>query len=114
MRRRFQFSLRWLLVVILAIACPLAWVGPNVNLVRQRTALIQRRNDANCAVSVVERLRTLPKMNKLSWLRIALGDRPHGFILCHDELDPSGRELLNAKALFPEATVLKGWRRVND
>ena len=109
---RPQFTLRSLLVAMLVVACPLAWIANDMNAVRRRRLLIAQGYNLHGAIAIGGQLRGMPAQPDISWLRRLLGDSPKGIIFYFRELDSTGDELARAKALFPEATVLEGWHRV--
>ena len=110
MSRRFQFSLRTLLVVTTVIGGPCAWVAYNTNLVRQRNAM---RSGFRSGFSVpgascfLHRVADQPlgPGHPLPWLRRALGDKPVQRLLYMPDRDPDGSELRRAEALFPETEI---------
>ena len=82
-------------------------------MVRQRRALIAKGYEETSAIQVVSHLRGVRATRDVSWLRKLLGDRPMGVVFYDRQHDPTGNELRRAQQLFPEATVLEGWKRVH-
>ena len=108
MPRRFQFSLRALLVVTAVIAGPCAWVAYNANIVRQRKAMeAEFVLISNSSLHFVGRLGGQMRKQSLPWLCRALGDEPIEALSYMADRDPDGSELRRARELFPEAEILE-------
>jgi hypothetical protein len=102
MGRRFQFSLRALLVVMLAITPLLAWLAYNLNLVRERKAFL-RQYDAHLFQPNFSADTTVPI--KVSWIRRALGDEGLDEVYFDSERDPASPTVMRMRRLFPEAII---------
>ena len=107
MRRRFQFSLRALLVAILAVGVACAWVGNAAFVTRQRQALMLRFDEHHyclCAVAApsCRHTKTVP------WIRQVFGDYAVELLFYNPSADPAGAQLRQVQSLFPE-TEIWGW-----
>jgi hypothetical protein len=106
MPRRFQFSLRPLLVTMAVLAAPCAWVAHNARMVRQREATRLEfwvGGDLSCFLPIGEN--TIPFEQHLPWLRRVLGDDIGRVLLYMPDGDQSGSKLLRVRSLFPEAEI---------
>jgi hypothetical protein len=108
MSRRFQFSLRAMLLVIALVAAPAAWFAQNTNLVRQRKQLLDQRL-WHFGFSLHEVGVDCPDP-EIPWIRRTLGDRPVSVLFYEQWKDTTGEELKQVEALFPEAKTY-GWPR---
>lgn len=95
MLRRFQFSLRTLLIVVALLALPCAYVGWEAKIVAQRKSWLEAHPDTD---------HTFPpglEPGEISWVRRWLGDEERCQInvrgFSQDELETTSK-------LFPEAT----------
>ena len=99
-RRRFQFHLRTLFVVVTLASIPCAYVGWQAKIVRERKAWIEAHPNTVTFLStdptVPNYFGVKPAENPLSLVRRWLGDKPMQSIEFSDE---DGL----AAALFPEA-----------
>src|SRR4051812_15210089 len=83
-RRRFQFRLQTLLIVVTLLAVPMAYVGWQAKIVTDRRHLRELIAGAGGTVTVNLPAKSgtnpapLPQPN---WLRSLLGDEPAGFII---------------------------------
>lgn len=98
MPRRFQFSLRWLLLAIALVSLPLWMVAKELQVIRQREAFMAEDNGLILYICGND--------ESVSWLRQVLGDRPRQQI----QYDPAFRRptretLRRAAELFPEARI---------
>jgi hypothetical protein len=115
-RRWFSFSLRALLVLVLIVALPMAWLSWQLSIARDRLAML-KQIEVECGDSILpfnsivgdNEMRAyfdpyVPKpAGKLPWYRTIFGDRLVPLIC----LPPStsGNELAKIKNTFPEAKV---------
>lgn len=98
MPRRFQFSLRGLLLAIALVSLPSWMVAKELQIIRQRDAFMAEDNGLVLYVC--------GNYKSVSWLRQVLGDRPKQKI----QYDPAFRRptretLRRAAELFPEARI---------
>jgi hypothetical protein len=106
--RRFQFSLRALLVATALVAGPVAWVAHNANFVSQRKAMWLWIRDSGHSCFDDVGAKPLGPERPLPWLRRALGDWPVRVLFYLPDGDPDGSELRRVRSLFPEAEIY-GW-----
>ena len=93
-KRRWQFSLRTLLIVVTLAALPCAWVGYSLNWIRERHIFVER---THCRVINQGNLCLPPAQAPgLLWLFEEIG---FDLVLCKDS------EIDEAKRLFPESSV---------
>jgi hypothetical protein len=101
--RRFQFSLRTLLIVVTAICLALGgYVGWQKKIVRDRKAML---------VKIVERerhpYREWPGLYRMNWIREWLGDQPIVEIVLPPDSSFQNQDFDEIEAAFPEAHVHK-------
>jgi hypothetical protein len=96
-RRRFQFRLRSLMIVVTLLAIPLGYVGWQAKIVRKRNAMLENPRVAN---SIRE---TVDGKPMISWLRRLLGDQDYAEIYVGGNV--SAEEITNYRLAFPEAEV---------
>jgi hypothetical protein len=108
-RRWYQFRLRTLLIVVVVVAIPCAYVAREAKIVAERRAWLEAHgstqpydpSDGYLPPPVVQ-----GDSNKSpSMIRIWLGDEPHSIILIGHS---TAVEQAAAAALFPEADI-RGW-----
>jgi hypothetical protein len=97
--RRFQFSLRAMLVSVMLAS---AWPAYNANLVYGRRAFL-KEHDANVFEPSYSSEPTEPV--ELSWIRRAMGDQPLDEALFDSESEPGSRAVKQMRWLFPEAII---------
>jgi hypothetical protein len=114
MPRRFQFSLRALLIATALFACTCGWVAHNANIVRQGQA-ISLGFDGYSGHSSFRIIGAKPFGSEPSipWFRRALGDWPVEVLFYTPRGDPDGSELRRVRSLFPEAEIY-GWPANED
>ena len=98
-RRWLRFSVRTLLVAV-TIFC--VWLGWQVNIVRDRKAMMQRIEEAGGVGGAGFQSRKDPPM---PWYRKKLGDSANAHIRV--PWDWTAEQIAEVSALFPEATVHK-------
>jgi hypothetical protein len=111
-RRRFQFRLRTLLILVTALALPCAVVGWELNFIRQRqAALVWLKEGAGWAITTAEYQQlpdqaphnpSGPAMEIPAWRRW-LGDEPIAAIGFERRIPKADRE--RVRRLFPEAEI---------
>ncbi len=113
-RRRFQFRLRTLLIVVAILAVPCAYVGWQKSIVRERWAIrkrIEEVDEGTITISVdhvviilkesrPQELSAIP----IPWIRRLLGDEPIEQIVVPLATDREERRLI--KRVFPEAALV--------
>jgi hypothetical protein len=103
MSRRFQFSLRTLLMLTAVFGGPCAWVAHNGIVVRERKAMREVFPTGKYCCHeewcVAHREQTLP------WLRRVFGDEPVNALHYIPDLDRDGSELRRVRSLFPESEI---------
>jgi hypothetical protein len=107
MTRRFQFSVRAVLAIVLVAAALSAWVSRERGFVRRRVAFLK-----DAAGTGIERLQFAAsddRLHKVSWLRERLGDRAIKSIfyersLDHRDIGPERIKTVFAEAHFHVAT----------
>lgn len=104
-RRRFQFRLRTLMIVVALLAVPCAYVDWEAKIVRERRAELSRAVDRRIVGVSVEDQQHLP------WLRRILGDKRIYSIKLIAGTDDA--ELNRVRELFPEARV-ETWTPAGD
>jgi hypothetical protein len=90
-----RFRLRTLLIAIALLAVPMAWVGWQLNWIRQRRALLESRAVASHGWGL-----ELPTAPSCLWL---FGEDGLGVLALRDTT--SNETVMDAKAIFPEADV---------
>jgi hypothetical protein len=100
-RRRFQFSLRTLLIGVTLFCIFGAWFGNQVRIVIQRRAII--RNEPISAMIPAREL--VPGRADIPWIRRLLGDKDC-FVIWADQT-VTDEDLERYKAAFPEADVIR-------
>lgn len=93
-RRRFQFRLRTLLIGVVVLSVPLAYVAHEWRIVLARKEWVARHR-----ISV--QLAPSPPPPPVSLVRRLMGDEPEGHVAIF-----SAGELSRAKELFPEAEIV--------
>src|SRR5581483_3744764 len=110
--RRFQFSLRTLLIVVTLLAIPCGWLGWQAKIVRDRKATWARISKSGGHDSALWSLTTSQREpdrrgtgypKTVSWIRRLLGDRPVNGIILPDTLPPDDVEQI--LKIFPEAEM---------
>jgi hypothetical protein len=96
-RRRFQFSLRTLMIAVTLLAVPFAYVGWQATIVRERKAWKDNPK------FYVEMGQQVP--SNLPWIRRLLGDSDCSWIIADDSV--SDAELDACRAAFPGVSVLR-------
>ena len=96
-RRWWQFRLRTLLVAVLLVSIPLAWVGYSLNWIRQRRAAVQ-----NPELKLVIPTHNYPDAPGGLWLFGEQGQ--HAFIRCPDYW--TNEQVNRIRRLFPETRIL--------
>jgi hypothetical protein len=100
-RRRFQFRLRTLMIGVTLLAVPLAYVGWQAKIVRERRAELSRAVDGRLLEICGN-----GENRVISWIRRVLSDQRVGSIKVLTGTDAT--ELDRLRVLFPEAEV-KVW-----
>jgi hypothetical protein len=98
-RRRFQFRLRTLFVLVTMAAVACGYVAHEYRIVRERTAMVYSghwTDSARCYPS---------SAGKIPWLRVMLGDRAYSDITISQRTPE--KDLEQYKALFPEAAIAR-------
>ncbi len=95
----FRFSLRTLFVFMTVFAC---WLGYELNWVRQRHALLGRRDVLDWSESHKGAEPTRPAPPGQLWL---VGEKGVGRLVVGETNE---QEYIEAQRLFPEATILRG------
>jgi hypothetical protein len=92
-RRWFQFSLRTMLIGVMLVSIPLAWVGYSLNWIRQRREMIERGRAFR------------------AWPETVTRDAPSGLWIFGERgsqiLASEPTDMEKVKHLFPEADVFK-------
>jgi hypothetical protein len=102
-KRRFQFSLRTLLIGVTLFAVPMGYVGQQAKIVRERKAVLERQRKHFSVISVPAN-----QTDHLSRLRRWLGDLAFGqFVLDASASDDDAEEIGRA---FAEADVWRNGR----
>jgi hypothetical protein len=100
-RRLLRFRLRTLLALLTIIA---VWLGYTAHVVRSRRVIVAQSD--RYMIRVHDENGVSAESNSLSWMRRLMGDRAVDIILIRGK--PSDEETNNLKALFPEASVIRG------
>ena len=100
-RRRFQFRLRTLLLVVTLFAIPLGYVGSQAKIVRERIAL-STHND-NVYMFLAYNVSEARGPSPIPWLRLQLGDRQ--YVEIELESGVSDSTVGRYRVAFPEADV---------
>jgi hypothetical protein len=104
-----QYRLRTLFIVVAVLSVPMAYVGSQAKIVRERTAAQDqiRRSHGWLAFTYEDSLEGLvsckPPARKLSWLRRSLGDEEMTDIFVAPPL--TAAEVERLRDLFPEAEI---------
>ncbi|HWB12137.1 MAG TPA: hypothetical protein VG826_23120 [Pirellulales bacterium] len=102
MSRRFQFSLRAMLVAVVVAGVLLSWAANTAHFVEERKAVLR---DFSGRLSVVHQLGDDAQVQELPWLRRAFGDEPIHAL--YDAVAEPDREYVQRlRRLFPEAQIL--------
>jgi hypothetical protein len=97
-RRRFQFRLRTLLIMVTLLAVPLSYVGWQAKIVRERRAELNRVVDGRLfGIASSDETRAIP------WIRRILADQQVYSIMMPVGSDRA--ELDRLRSLFPEAKI---------
>jgi hypothetical protein len=106
-RRRFQFRLRTLMIVVTMLAVPMSYVGWKLKIIRERRETVAKQSAFPAAPQIGARgLWTHPKTPwPLGWL----GEDGYAYIFLDDSAAPD--EVGRVKLLFPEATVVQATKR---
>jgi hypothetical protein len=99
-KRRWQFSLRTLLVAVALLAFPSAWVGYQLNWIRERNRL---RASPNVSVHITWPYHSYPGMNA-PWQLRAFGETGVSLVVLHDSASVVVEEV---QRLYPEAYVFQ-------
>ena len=103
MPRRFQFSLRALLVGTALAATMATYIAHTAEIVRMRNALRRRFHDRSFCLQ--DSGLVGQNSQQLSWLRRMMGDHPVGMLFYDPSLDKTGDILRDAETIFPEAEI---------
>jgi len=110
-RRRFQFSLRTLFVLVTIVAAPLAWLAVQLKWIHDRHDAWDWAMDYNEPVLVS----LAPPEIEFPWVLRMLGEKSHATTLYFSPRTAEEKEPVSrVRALFPEANVLEGtapWAR---
>ncbi len=104
-RRRFQFRLRTMLIVVTLLAVPCAYVGWQAKIVRERKIMARRIMAVDKGFVYVNPTQPshIVAASSIPWIRRLLGDEPVSMILLPIVTGPTTRG--EAQAVFPEAAV---------
>jgi hypothetical protein len=100
-RRRFQFRLRTLMIVVTLLAVPCGYIGWQARIVRERRDLLASQfvkssiNDGN---------------GSMSWIRRSLGDEAYVFLYLSETATPDVVDRI--KIAFPEAHTVMPFNRI--
>jgi hypothetical protein len=98
-RRRFQFRLRTLMVVVTLLALPCTYVGGQAKIVRDRAAALAASGRMLYQAGELESPKDLP------WMRRLLGDKHYSEIILED--DAPDEFVATLRLAFPEAIVVR-------
>jgi hypothetical protein len=108
-RRRFQFRLRTLMIVVTLLAVACGYVGCQANIVRHRTWVLSHFDNRKWPAVVPVEL--WESQDSLPWIRRVLGDRAHSRLEVDRTVPES--DFIAIKDAYPEASVvrsdLSGW-----
>jgi len=104
-RRRFQFRLRTLLIVVALLAVPLSYVGWQAKIVRQRNQFRDRLNDADSYPMLFGIEDPYNYGDGIAGIRGWMGDHEAERIWFYSHA--SDAELDEARNLFPEAEIIR-------
>lgn len=107
-RRWFSFSLRSMLAAVVVLSVAGAWVGYQLNWIRQRHDVLENDQDSPLWVSVAV-LDGAP-CTRTPWPLGLFGEEPAGMPTIWLRDSVTDEELTRAQYLFPETEV----RRLND
>jgi hypothetical protein len=96
--RRFQFHLRTLLTLVTLLAIPIAYVGRQAEIVRERKVMLDDGRIAHYLIIT-------PDQNRLPQIRLWLGD-VDCFAIYADQI-VSDVDMERYRAAFPEAQVTR-------
>jgi hypothetical protein len=100
-RRRFQFRLRTLLILVALLAVPCAYVGWQAKIVQERRQFLDEiRSEGGFASDQLHGPSPTP-----SWIRRVLGDEYAVWLVVNRSID--AQRLSQIKRLFPEAIVVR-------
>lgn len=105
MTRRFQFSLRALLLFVVLASGVLSSIGHEARIVRQRRAIFGVDYERDGCSFVPAELWP-GEAPSIPWIRRKLGDVPIPMILYFPQRDYDGVELERVTDLFPEAEII--------
>lgn len=105
-RRRFQFSLRTLLIGVTLLSLPCAYIGWQAKIVRERRAMVASLSDEPFAMVVL-----WSDDFGISAIRRWLGDHAYCIIELPERDDEMGNRYMKA---FPEASVVVPFARNNQ
>jgi hypothetical protein len=103
-RRRFQFRLRTLFVVVTVVAVACGYIGHEWRIVRERQYKEIRYNGDISGRYRVQPIPGAVRPASISWLRQFLGDRPVKAIFMQEGSSADERRRL--QELFPEARLV--------
>jgi hypothetical protein len=101
-RRWFQFGLRTLVVVVMMLAIPLAWLRSELIFIHRRQAFLemlerQRATRTQTNVGALMRVHGLGFPTRIPWWRKCLGDQPQTCLVV-----PADTPHEDVEELFPE------------
>ena len=106
-KRRFQFSLRTLMIGVTLLAVPSAYVGWQAKIVRDRKAVArwieERKGELSGTVTTPP---DEPYRPQVSWIRRVLGDKGVALISLPKPVSDDDRQRI--KSAFPEADIIVG------
>jgi len=105
-RRRYQFRLRTLLIVVTLVAVPCAYVGWQAKVVRERRALLDSLKAAGGGAIPVFHYEYIPPPPP--WIRRVFGDETVEELLVPPKTDEE--TMARIRHLFPGAHILVGTR----
>ncbi len=104
-RRRFQFSLRTLLIAVTLLSLPLGWIGWQVRIVQHRKAIKEMLRERNLGLGGLPNFVPPDQWPTLPWYRTFLGDDTWpGVYLDGDEF--TREEVRQIKEAFPDVKFL--------
>ena len=105
--RRFRFGLRLLFVLVVIVSIPCAWVGYQLNRIRQRYVF---RNEHQSAFFIGERIGIRPKATAPAGLWM-FGEKGATIV---DSSSFGAEEKAKVERLFPEAAVFDVWEAITS
>jgi hypothetical protein len=103
-RRRFQFRLRTLMIVVTLLAVPFAYVGWQAKIVRERKAMLAELSAADWRRPGFRWHSPTPQ---IPWLRRILGDKAVAMLVVPPNADQQA--ITEIRQMFPEADLAKGF-----